>query len=443
LRGELFQKLEHTQETLSNQDSFLNGMFLGMRQENGISGAMQVATRYLAEQCGGLSAAVYELTDRGFTVIGVWGAYPLVHCSNPVLLNRPAHLYELLRREYTASGSGFIGSVAAVGRPERVVVPREDERFKEFPQENLDGGVLAMPLLDQGKVVGVACVCGGPQAQDGRFSDAQFDRFQAVETQMVLALEISRAYSEVSTRNRIDQELEFARQIQYSLLPESFPAWDQFSVTAFTRSAKEVNGDFYDFVQIDENRLLVVIGDACGKGVPACMFSSMTRSMIRAMADNFSTLGDFLRDLNRKMYRGTDADRFITLGCCLLDRKNSLLEFGRAGHTDLIAFVRDHIRTVSPEGAALGILPDELSEFDTFCTAFEPGMSLLLYSDGMTEAVNADGVEFGIERLQNLFRVSCQNGESARNAINLMLEEVGSYEVEQGDDQTLIIIQHM
>ena len=70
-------------------------------------------------------------------------------------------------------------------------------------------------------------------------------------------------------------------------------------------------------------------------------------------------------------------------------------------------------------------------------------MSLLLFSDGLTEAVNADGVEFGIERLQDLFRLSCINGESARNAINLMLEEVGSYEADQGDAQTLIIIQHM
>ena len=302
----------------------------------------------------------------------------------------------------------------------------------------VEGSSMVPTLHDQDKVVGAVCAFA-----PGGFSDEQFDRFRQQETQMVMAQEVVRAYSEVSTRDRIDQELEFARQIQYSLLPQSFPDWDQFAVTAYSRSAKEVNGDFYDFVQIDDDRLLVVIGDACGKGVPACMLSAMTRSMVRAMAGNFTNLEDFLKELNRKMYRGTDADRFITLGCCLLDRKNSVMEFGRAGHTDLLAFMRDHVRTISPQGAALGLLPEEFAEFETFCTAFEPGMALLMFSDGLTEAVNADGVEFGMERLKDLFRLSCLNGESARNAINLMLEEVGSYEVDQADDQTLIIIQHM
>ena len=443
-KSELAVMLERTREDFYNKDHFLNGMFVEMRQGGGIAGAMQVAARYIAEQTGGTAAAIYECTaDDRLAVIGAWGPYPLVQCGNRLLLNKPKHLYELLKREQTQMGRGFIGSVAAGVRAERVVNPLTDERFKAYPAENLKGSVLAMPLQDQGKVVGVACVFGSTEGTDGQFSDAQYDRFRMQETPMVMALELVRAYSEVSTRDRIDQELEFARQIQHSLLPQSFPDWDQFSVTAFSRSAKEVNGDFYDFVQIDEDRLLVVIGDACGKGVPACMLSAMTRSMIRAMADNFTNLGDFLRELNRKMYRGTDADRFITLGCCLLDRKNSLMEFGRAGHTELLAFMRDHIRAFSPQGAALGILPDEFSEFETFCTAFEPGMSLLLFSDGLTEAVNADGVEFGMERLQDLFRLSCINGESARNAINLMLEEVGSYEADQGDDQTLIIIQHM
>ena len=438
-RLELAATLERTREDLSNNDHFLNGMFVEMRQGGGISGAMQVAAQYLAEQCGGTAAAIYECgADGQLNALGVWGPYPLVRCGNKMLLNKPKHLYELLKREPVTPGRGFLGTVVTGGRAERVAAPLTDARFAEFPQENLEGSVLAMPLHDQEKVVGAVAVFG-----PGTFSDGQFDRFQQQETQMVMAQEVVRAYSEVSTRDRIDQELEFARQIQYSLLPQSFPDWDQFAVTAYSRSAKEVNGDFYDFVQIDDDRLLVVIGDACGKGVPACMLSAMTRSMVRAMAGNFTNLEDFLKELNRKMYRGTDADRFITLGCCLLDRKNSVMEFGRAGHTDLLAFMRDHVRTISPQGAALGILPEEFAEFETFCTAFEPGMALLMFSDGLTEAVNADGVEFGMERLKDLFRLSCLNGESARNTINLMLEEVGSYEVDQADDQTLIIIQHM
>ncbi len=97
-------------------------------------------------------------------------------------------------------------------------------------------------------------------------------------------------------------------------------------------------------MEIDNNRLLIIIGDACGKGIPACMLTAMTRSFARSLADNFTTLSDFLKQVNNKLHRDTDADRFITLGCCLLDRSNSLIEFGRAGHTDLVTYVHDHIR---------------------------------------------------------------------------------------------------
>ncbi len=433
--------LGRMREDSGNNDRFLNGIFQEMSQ-GGLDGALQLAARYLAEQSGAKSAAVYHCREKRLTVAGVWGAYPLVHCGNRLVLEKPKHLFEQLKREEIKRGTGFIGAVADSLWAEKVSNPAQDVRFKSYTAEFLQGGVLAMPLKTQGKTIGVACVSGS-QESGGEFTDGQFDRFQKLAAHMVMVLELAQAYGKISNQDRIAQELVFARQIQQSLLPKAFPVWAQFKVTAYTRPAKEVNGDFYDYVEIDQDRLLVVVGDACGKGVPACMLSAMTRSMIRAMADNFTTLGDFLRELNRKMYRGIDADRFITVGCCLLDRKNSLLEFGRAGHTELIAFVRDHIRSIAPEGAALGILPDEFSEFDTFCTAFEPGMSLLLCSDGLTEATNADGEEFGTARLKDLFRLSCIHGENARNTINLMLEEVGSYQLEQEDDQTLIIIQHL
>ena len=134
-------------------------------------------------------------------------------------------------------------------------------------------------------------------------------------------------YAETSRQQRIRQELDFARQLQSSLLPESVPAWDQFAVYAFTKSAKEMNGDFYDFVEIDEDRLLIVLGDACGKGVPACMLTSMTRSFIRSLAENFTDLQSFLKALNKNVYRDSDDERFVTLGCCLLDRRNSVVEY--------------------------------------------------------------------------------------------------------------------
>ena len=189
-------------------------------------------------------------------------------------------------------------------------------------------------------------------------------------------------------------------------------------------------------------RLLVIIGDACGKGIPACMLTAMARSFARSLADNFTTLSDFLKEINNKLHRDTDADRFITLGCCLLDRSNSLIEFGRAGHTDLISYIHGHIRTVSPDGTALGILPDEFASFDTFCMSFEPGTALMMFSDGLSEALNRDAEEFGVHRLTEVFRRSCELGGTSQAIMDRVLDEVASFEAEQNDDQTIVLIRH-
>ena len=250
-------------------------------------------------------------------------------------------------------------------------------------------------------------------------------------------------YAETSRQQRIHQELDFARQLQSSLLPESVPAWDQFAVYAFTKSAKEMNGDFYDFVEIDEDRLLIVLGDACGKGVPACMLTSMTRSFIRSLAENFTDLQSFLEALNKNVYRDSDDERFVTLGCCLLDRRNSVVEYARSGHTDLLYYVRGHIRRLSPDGSALGVLPNEYSTFDTVCFAFTQGMSLLLFSDGITEAMNENGEEFGTERLSEVYRQSRLANDQPQQTLTRILQVVSEYQVEQNDDQTMILIQHI
>lgn len=438
---ELTTELARLREGHSSVDHFLSAIFRAMRSDKGLSGAMHAAATYLAEQCGAEAAGIYEIESGNLVIAGLHGPLPFIHSGNRIVLANPGRLFEMLRRETIQAGSGFIGGMVNETRPEMVPNAALDPRFDEYPDANICGSVMAMPLYTDGQVLGVACAFGNKLNPLNPFTQEQLDTFRMLAPQMVMTLELAHAYGEISRRDRIDQELNFARQLQFSMLPESVPAWDQFQITAFTRSAKEVNGDFYDFVEIDEDRMLVVIGDACGKGIPACMLTAMTRSVIRAMTDNFSTLNEFLRELNAKLYRGTDADRFITIGCCLLDRKNKLLEFGRAGHTELLTFVRNHIRSINPRGVALGIMPPELAEFETFCMAFTPGMSLMLFSDGLNEAIDAGETEFGIDRLKELFRIGCHNGESARSIINLVLEEVGNFEFEQSDDQTLVIIQ--
>ena len=147
-----------------------------------------------------------------------------------------------------------------------------------------------------------------------------------------------------------------------------------------------------------------------------------------------------MRDINDKLNRDTDVDRFVTLGCCLLDRKHNLLEFGRAGHTDLVGFIHRHIRIISPDGAALGILPDELVSFDTICIALDPESTMMMYSDGMTEATDRDSNEFGQEKLSEVFAKACLNYDDTSAVIDEIMQSVSDHEEEQSDDRTVVLI---
>ena len=154
----------------------------------------------------------------------------------------------------------------------------------------------------------------------------------------------------------------------------------------------------------------------------------------------FTTLTKFLRDVNYNVFRDSDDDRFITMGCCLIDKRGGLIEFGRAGHTDLILHIHGHLRRLSPDGTALGMLPDEDAEFDTICLAVDHGSSVMLYSDGLSEALNHDHEEFGSERLVKSFKVACEHRDTPSGIIDEVMAAVHEFEYEQNDDQTMVLI---
>ena len=299
---------------------------------------------------------------------------------------------------------------------------------------------MAVPMVKEGIVYGVICAVDNKMLSERPFSFAQFARLKSLASQVLMVQQLVQVYGEISRRERIDQELAFVRQFQTSLLPPDSVTLGDFSVCARTTSAKEVNGDFYDMVKIDENRMLVMVGDACGKGMPACILASMTRSFARAMAAQFTTLTKFLRDVNANLNRDSDADRFITMGCCLIDKRGGLIEFGRAGHTDMIMHVHGHLRRLSPRGTALGMLPDEDAEFDTICLAVDHGSSLMLFSDGLSEALNHDREEFGSDRLVNAFHVACEHRDTPSGVIDEVMAAVHEFEYEQNDEQTIVMI---
>ena len=441
----LRRKIEDALHKKAEITNFLSLFSQNLRTVQEIDSSMNMTARYVADLIEAQSICIFFLEGEYLKAAGVSGAFPPLHKSTQYVMTKPRYILESLKREKIKIGEGIIGEIAAKKDYLYLEDASKDPRISGTDTVVPIRTMMAVPLISDANVTGVICAVNN-RRNDKAFSAEQFSNFKFIASQVVLAQNIVQVYSNLSRQQRISQELEFARQLQASLLPKTFPSWDQFVVQSFTRSSKEVNGDFYDFVQIDENRLLIVIGDACGKGIPACMIMAMTRSFIRSCVDRFTNLKELLRDLNYNLFRDTDEERFITLACCLLNKKDSTLEYARAGHTGLFLYVRDHIRRIFPSGSALGILPNELSNFDTISLEFTPDMSILLFTDGLCEAINEKGEEYGNDRLEKEYLNSCMTNDKPEETINRIIESVDDFtgnQENQLDDQTMVIIKHL
>ena len=207
---------------------------------------------------------------------------------------------------------------------------------------------------------------------------------------------------------------------------------------------RQFRGDFYDFIRIDENRTLLVLADASGKGLPACLIMIMTRSVLRAICSRFTSLEELLFELNEYLVHDTDMARFVTMVFCVMDEKNRTLEMARAGHTEILLKNKDNeVFEIVPEGPAIGLLPNTMGiVFDTFCLAYVEEFSFLFYTDGLTEAENEAGQEYGLPRLKETWIY--QQGNSNEQAMGLLKDIkrfTGDYP--QSDDQTIMIMSMM
>ena len=245
-------------------------------------------------------------------------------------------------------------------------------------------------------------------------------------------------------KKRLDHDLEIARDIQRMLLPAEAPAINGFQISGLNVPARQVSGDYFDYIQVDDERLGVAIADVSGKGVPASLIMAICRSVLRAEAARNPSPADVLRKVNRQLYPDIKEDMFISMAYLILDHQRDGVTLARAGHDAPLLYKR-HSQTVTPiksPGMVVGI--DSGNVFDRltvdFAVPLERDDCLILYTDGVTEALNTEGDEFGLDRMIQSVRASATDG--AQTIVKRIIEDVRNFtgSVPQNDDITLIAI---
>ena len=249
-----------------------------------------------------------------------------------------------------------------------------------------------------------------------------------------------RLEQEIRERERVEQELRVARSIQQGSLPKEVPELEGWQITPYYQPAREVGGDFYDFFELEEGRLGIVVGDATGKGVPAALVMASARSMLRAVAQALGTSspGDVLSRVNDALVTDIPPNMFVTCFYGVLDPNCATMSYANAGHDLPYRRHGGDAEELRARGMPLGLMPG--MGYEEYETVLEASESVLFYSDGLVEAHDPKGEMFGFPRLRALVAEHAEEGSLE----DFLLEELYSFVGEgweQEDDITLLTLE--
>src|SRR3954452_7894910 len=360
----------------------------------------QGGSLYMMERAGGKLAPAYISK----------GCPPFIDVPTHILQQAASNssaLESYLRLHAIAPGEGIIGRVWQTREPVLLTDLANAPELAGLRGTSLGAAsVMVTPLLYGKQNMGVLSLGNGPSSAS--FTQSDFVVFKSIAEQSAFALYNAIIYSEANEKKRLDHDLEIARDIQRILLPSEAPSVPGFEISGINIPARQVSGDYFDYIKVDDQRLGVAIADVSGKGVPASLIMAICRSVLRSQAANNTSPGNVLREVNRQLYPDIKEDMFISMAYLILDHANGNVILSRAGHDAPIFFdsATGTAAPVKPPGMVVGI--DSGSVFDTitgnFALSLKPNYSLLLYTDVVTEAIDANGDEFGPERMTECVR---------------------------------------
>jgi serine phosphatase RsbU (regulator of sigma subunit) len=300
--------------------------------------------------------------------------------------------------------------------------------------------LVSLPLASQGELTGLLIL--GPHLKGEEYTHEERTMLGTLVPQVAPALRVAQLVQEqqveVRERERIEQELRTAQDIQHAFLPKDVPALPGWQLVPYYQPAREVGGDFYDFLLFEDGRLGIVIGDVTDKGIPAALVMTATRTMLRTAAQEKASPCEVLARVNDLLYAEIPSRMFVTCFYAILDPSNGRMRYANAGHDLPYRRHQGGVSELWATGMPLGMMPG--TGYEEHEITLAPAESLLFYSDGLVEAHNSRREMFGFPRLKTVLQ---EQGDGVP-LIDLLLDELKRFTGEaweQEDDVTLVTLQ--
>jgi sigma-B regulation protein RsbU (phosphoserine phosphatase) len=436
-----FQEMEGEEERMF---TFLHDLGLAIGKEPTDGALSRTIVDGVLKVVGAKGGAIYYPANESGFLIPAYVSEdcpPLVAVPDEVMRKAesdPRVLESHLRLARVGVGEGVIGE----GFSAAEAIHLKDLKGHACPGGG-DVAVMVSPLRYAGMDIGVLAVAR--RCEDGGFSKNDFAVFRSAAEQSSFAIGNARVHRDANEKKEIEGELRNAREVQRVLLPQDDPVVTGFRVNGTNLPARIISGDYYDYIELPDGKLGIAIADVSGKGVSAGLLMAMCRSLLRAVSLADASPSVVLAAVNGYLFPDIREDMFISMIYGVLDPSDGSFTFARAGHDPALVF-RKATGTVErsrPKGLALGI--DGGSVFQRVTKderiVLAPGDCVLLFTDGVKEAINSGDEEFGLERLSDVFRRTAHMGAEA--VVRRVQEDVENFAGggPQMDDVTIVAIE--
>ena len=339
-----------------------------------------------------------------------------------------------LQELHLKMGEGLIGHVAVTGKPYVSHDVHQDRRYiNARPRTQSE---MVAPIISNEEVIGVFDL---ESDELNAYTNDDLEVLMLLASQVAIIIEKVMLHEQLIEKQRLEAQLEVARQVQLQLLPPRDPQLEGYDISAYNFPTEEVSGDYYDWVRIYDDQIGIVIADVSGKGVPAALLMAFLRASLRAATHIGYAPHISMSKVNYLLWESIERNQFVTAFYGILDSTNRTLAYSNAGHNPALLLKADGTTRFEERGGVpLGMFRD--SRYYEYFETIESGEVFVLYTDGVTEAMNAAGEEYGRDRLVAAVR-DCRE-QSARDMVDFLHRDLMAWTEGQGahDDVTYFII---